>query len=274
MKQMRQFSFFRVLRGGGPVIRAVQMAEKLGGRVNPESGYEDDVCIYILGTYRLDGGEVQHAYYDVMDCGLARLERIRRRTHGDVIAFSKTQYKDLIRILPGRNVHFIPQHHCNFDRETRPGRPILRVGCCGGDGAVQWPHDAIARYLKGMGLEWQFTNELHRRRGVVRFYRTLDIQIVFRPTCARYPNLFHMNPLKLSNAGSFGIPTVAWPEPSFTAEWSGSFLPVDSMAEMMAQVEKLKNDPGLYAEMAHRARAKAEEYHIDHIAERYKELAA
>jgi hypothetical protein len=271
---MRSFSFFRRFPGGGPVIRAAQMVDRLGGRINPESDYDDDVCIYILGCYRHDGPEVEHAYYDVMDCGTPRLGRIRSRTKGDVIAVSKVQHEELQRIFGPRKVRFIPQHHCNFNRELRPERRISTVGCCGGDAAVQYPHDPIRRKLKEMRLGWQFGNEMMRRERVVEFYRTLDIQIVFRPTCNRYRNLLHMNPLKLVNAGSFGIPTVAWPEPAFVTEWDGCFIPAYSMSEVMDQVRRLRDDPGLYAEMSARALAKAEEYHLDNIVKLYEELAA
>ncbi|MFK5282474.1 hypothetical protein ACI3PL_23225, partial [Lacticaseibacillus paracasei] len=67
--------------------------------------------------------------------------------------------------------------------------------------------------LADMGLEWRFCNHYSKRRYVVDFYKEIDIQISFRP---HHPRgiILHMNPLKLSNAGSFGIPTVGFPEPA------------------------------------------------------------
>jgi len=44
------FSFFATLLGGGAEIRGRQVAAALNGRINPEAGYEDDVCNYILGA--------------------------------------------------------------------------------------------------------------------------------------------------------------------------------------------------------------------------------
>lgn len=249
------------------------MAAYLGGKFRPESGYENDVCIYILGSYRYDGPEVRFAYYDVMDCGMARLQRIRRRTKGALISVSRTQFDNLRKTFPGRKVYFIPQHHCNFKREVRPDRPVATVGCCGGDAAVQWPHDRVKELLSGMGLSWEFCNELQSRKRVVEFYKKLDIQIVYRPTHNRGNEMIaHSNPLKLSNAGSFGIPTVAYPEPSFTDEWKDECLYSDGMEGLMRLVEKLKDDRGFYGEMSDKAKAKSEEYHIDNIAPLYRQL--
>ena len=41
-------SFF-IGGGGSGIIRGEQVAHKLGAKLNPTSGYEDDVCIYVKG---------------------------------------------------------------------------------------------------------------------------------------------------------------------------------------------------------------------------------
>ncbi|KKL03735.1 hypothetical protein LCGC14_2623170, partial [marine sediment metagenome] len=49
------------------------------------------------------------------------------------------------------------------------------------------------------------------REDVCEFYKTIDIQIAFRtPGKEVRPPIFR-NPLKVFNAGSFKIPTVAYP---------------------------------------------------------------
>ncbi len=268
---MMAFSFFRRTRYASGVTRAKQPAAYLGGRVDPKEGFEDDVCIYLLGAYRQDGPEVRYAYYDVMDCGLARLSRVMGRTKGPIIVVSAAQYMELSETHPGRKIILIPHHHCNFERERRPDRPVRRVGCCGGDSAIQWPHDRVKVWLETLGLEWVMTNEYLHRERVVEFYRGLDIQIVFRPTHSRGIPA-HTSPLKLSNAGSFGIPTVAYPEVAFTPEWKDECVYADNMGEMMRQVRRLKDDPVWYEEMSERAHAKADLYHIDKVAGYYQAL--
>lgn len=265
------FSFFSCVRGGPGEIRGRQMAAHLGGKFNPASGYEDDCCIYVIGTAPFEYREPRVAYHDVMDCGWARIAKVRTRSRGGVIALSKTHYASLREALPGRDLYLIPQHHCNFARERIPERPVCRVGCIGGDSAVQWPHWAVERMVKELGLEWHFEIHYHRRWRVVEFYKTIDIQLCFRPTHARNLTM-HMNCLKLANAGSFGIPTVAYPEPAYIEEWKDECLWGEGMEAIMAQIKRLKDDPALYKEMSARAVAKAETYHIEHIADLYRAL--
>jgi len=81
-----------------------------------------------------------------------------------------------------------------------------------------------------------------------------------------------MNPLKLSNAGSYGIPTVAYPEPAYIAEWNDECLWASTISELVAQVKRLKETPSLYADISGRAVAKAEGYHIENIAQLYEQL--
>ena len=268
---MNNFSFFRFHRGGGNMIRAGQISNYLDGRINPESGFENDVCIYVLGMYRTDGPEVQYAYYDVMDCQPIFLNRMLQRTRGDIIAVSLTQHDLFREMFPTRKVYFIPQHHCNFYREKRPDRPITTVGCIGDISSVQYDHNEVARMLSDIGLKWKFKTEFMRRRRVVEFYKDIDIQISFRPQ--KTESMLHKNPLKLSNAGSFGIPTVSFPEPAYKAEWKGGgCLWGESMQDIMSQVKRLKDDPVLYKEISGRAVVKSEKYHIDNIAPLYKML--
>jgi glycosyltransferase involved in cell wall biosynthesis len=242
----------------------------LRGRFNPEPPYEKDICIYILGSTPDSRFSPEYVYHDVVDCGLRRMRRIKRMK-GDIIAVSKTQYPILQEFYRGRKVFLIPQHHCNFKREKRPERPVLRVGTIGGDSAIQWPHYSMTRMLKREGLEFVFGYQYHKRQMVVDFYKNLDIQIVFRPTHSR-DLMMHLSPLKLANAGSFGIPTVAWPEPGYVAEWKDECLWGTNIYEIIDQVKRLRDDPKLYQEMANRAVVKAEEYHIDNIMRLYKDL--
>ncbi|MBU2685857.1 MAG: hypothetical protein KKF27_21660 [Gammaproteobacteria bacterium] len=266
---MREFSFFPKLRGGSGEIRGIQMAGALGGKVDPASGYENDRCIYILG--RIPEKEPEFSYHDVMDCGLAILSRVEEQTRGSLIAVGREHESYLRERFPNRKVFCLPQHHCNFDNEMRPERPVLTVGTIGGDASIQWPHYAMERMLREIGAEWRYGNECNRRRKVCAFYRNLDIQILWRPTHRR-GLIRHVGPLKLINAGSFGIPTVAYPEPSYTAEWKKECLWAETMEHLIHLVKKLKDTPAFYAERAGVALEKAKEYHISRVAENYKAL--
>ena len=76
----------------------------------------------------------------------------------------------------------------------------------------------------------------------------------------------------MENAGSFGIPTVAYPEISFKDEWNDHFIEATSMKEMLKHVRRLKEDPVYYKEWQQRSLEWAEKYHIDNIAKLYRQL--
>ena len=268
---MKQFSFFRDFRGGPGEIRGKQIAGKLNGKLDPEVGYENDICIYILGSYPRTTPEPQYAYYDVLDCGFSRLSRLQRFTKGDIIAVSTTQVPDLKKYYPERKIYVIPQHHCNFKNELRPERPRKVVGCIGGMSAVQWPHWGVEMLLKEVGLEWKFEKYYSKRRAVVDFYKTIDIQLSFRPYHPR-GIMSHMNHLKLANAGSFGIPTVSFPEPAYVDGWKNECLWGESIQNLALQAKKLADDDSFYTDMAQRVIEKSKGYHIDNIAKLYLEL--
>jgi len=265
------FSFFCHMPCGGAEIRGKQMAARLNGRYNPKQDFAEDTCVYLLGT--IPPEEPAVAYHDILDAGLARIATVCRDTRGPLLAVSTAQVEWLRKHYPTRQHHLIPQHHCNFDRVQRPARPVQVVGCLGGYTAIQWPSHGMQRMVGDLGLEWRFQDNVKSREAVVAYYQTIDIQIVFRPTAMRHAEMvWHRNPLKLSNAGSFGIPTVAYPEPAFVQEWAGACVFADTMDKIMREVKRLKDNPSWYAEMADRARLRAAQYHIDHIAGLYEAL--
>lgn len=249
------------------------MADYLKSKFNPVSGYEDDVCIFVIGVGPNGswGAEPLHSYHDVMDTDAIRMSRVRRHAHGSLIAISKTHAQVLKDYFKRDDIYLIPQHHCNFRREQRRRKSVIQVGCIGGDSAIQWPHYAVGEMLGKYGLGWHFESRYWRREYVIEFYKSIDIQLSWRPTHARGLSL-SMNSLKLSNAGSFGIPTVSYPEPAYLAEWPNECLWANTMTELVEQAAKLRDDATLYDEMSNRARVKAEEYHIENIAKLYQAL--
>lgn len=243
------------------------MAEALGGRMNPTSGYENDVCIYI----KRKPPDVGYPPLTVVDFSddIQLIPWVRR--HPDVRpicpAVALTRY---LRTRLRRRVIFIPEQHCNYDNEVRPERPIKRVGVIGNESAFQWDEEDMRRRFRRFGLEYVHERNYKVRADVVRFYQGLDIQVVFRPW---FPAPLLRDPLKLKNAGSFGIPTVAYPEDAYVAEFRHCFLPAMTPMEVVEQTVRLAEDPRLYAEVARRARERSSQYHVSRIADLYRQLA-
>ncbi len=79
------------------------------------------------------------------------------------------------------------------------------------------------------------------------------------------------NPLKLVNAASFGVPTIALDEPAFY-ELSGAYLPVNTLDEFFFSLDTIKESNTLYNDYAQKCLEKSERYHIDSIAQLYRAL--
>lgn len=259
------FSFFLQSSGAGQ-LRGRQMAAYLNGKVNPESGYEDDICIYVK-WYPL-GPSPKNTYLDVVDSKRSG-GWIAALPNAGVICVSKLLQDYFNSITTERNLVLIPHHHCNYERTKRVDREVTTVGVIGNFHAIFYNDlERVKEGLKNHGFDFIYEQRYKSRQDVIDFYNKIDIQIVWRP----HVRPRFCNPLKLSNAGSFGIPTVSFAEPNFVLEWNDHFVPVMSVDDLVRQVCKLEGNKGYYEEMSNKALEKAEEYHIENISKLYYEL--
>lgn len=243
-------SFFANKNGSGE-IRGRQMAEFLGGRLNPAEGYEDDVCIYVKRKPP-DDHPVQ-SYLDVVDAS-ERVGWLRRHPEIGVIASSRTGWQYLEKEL-GRHVKLIPQHHCNFERRRKtPRRGAPRIGVVGGRASMP-EHIATLTGATRYG-------DYRTWRDVVDAYLQIDIQVIWRGIVDRPLK----NALKIINAASFGIPTVALPEPCYW-EMEGCYWRATTEAELLRTIEVLADG---YDE--ERLVRETEQFHIEKVAAGYLSL--
>jgi len=263
----KAFTFF-TRRSGAGQIRGRQVAEYIGGKVDPPNGYENDICIYV--KRRADDDKwPKYSYADVVDEPWV-LHWVRRHPEVGVISISRIADEFLRKDLNRKDIVFIPEHHCNFERVLREPREIKTVGVIGGINSFQFSFNDLKERLAKIGLEWTFSQQYKNRFDVINFYKTIDIQIIYRPF-TNWPLL--RNPLKLENAGSFGIPTVAYPEESYDDEWKDSYIRAMTVDEIINQVRELKENPDYYADISQRALKRSEDYHIEHISKLYLKLA-
>jgi hypothetical protein len=260
-------SFFFQERGAG-LINGRQMGEFLGAKLNPTEGFDDDICIYVKCVP--PDNFPKRSYVNIVD-GVGLIPWLARHPECGVISTSVTGTNYLKNRL-NREVVFIPEAHCNWDRETRTRSRVTTVGVIGNKKGFDIPLSIAIDRLRAIGLEFKYCDTYTSRQSVVDFYKTVDIQICYRPNVTGVHALLH-NPLKLENAGSFGIPTVAYAEENFIAEFGGCFVPVDNEFDLFRLVAELKNDPGLYGGVSRRSAEKSEEYHIENVAEYYRRLS-
>jgi len=248
-------SFYRVhLFRGSSMIRAEQIAERMEAQLNP-------VVIWVkpnnLDRVRDDD------WVDVID-GIHLPFMLKSRPHVGIIACSKSSYRYMKEMLPNKII-YIPQHHCNFNREKRTRTEIKRVGFVATRSGFTPEVPEIKRRMAKIGLEFDPRFHYKDREEVVEYYKTIDLQMVWA-----YGDRVIKNPLKLINAASFGIPTVAKQIKAYE-EFEGFYVPVHTMEELYTEIEKFKN-VDYYNEWSNKVFNEAEKYHIDNIAKMYKQL--
>ena len=261
-------SFFYNKHSGSGEIHGNQMGGYLKAKLNPKTVNEDDVCVYIKHV-PLDTVKAKSHYVSVID-GDTLIPRLQDRPELNVIAMSRTGEKLLTRKLK-RNVLFIPEHHCNFENYKRTRKVVNTVGAIGC--LKGFDHDLlkVKKRFEAMGMVFRWNGDYKTRQDVVEFYKKIDIQICWRPHIKGDHAQLH-NPLKLANAGSFGIPTVSYPESNFITEFNDCFFPAFSIDELFDIVEMLRDDFDMYERMSTKVCRKSEEYHIERVSKLYGQL--
>jgi hypothetical protein len=252
------------------IIRGDQMADWLGVKLNPTSGYENDICIYVKPMVRKGDDfkfEGKKSYIDIID-GANLAQVASKHPEVGVITCSQIDFEIMSKELPNNEIVLIPQHHCNFDRIKKTKTEIKKVGVIGTRGAFPFLPKGLKEALAERGIELIEYSKFFSRQDIIDFYLTIDIQIVWRS----YKKILS-NPLKIVNASSFGVPTIAFDldEPSFK-EVEGCYIGVKNLEEWLGKLDELIANSKLYEEMAKICIDKSEKYHIENIAKLYEEL--
>jgi len=247
-------------------IRGEQIAQYAGFQLNPDTNnldWKNDACVYVKQIPR--GGKRQ--YMDIVD-HMPYVRVLQNHPEFKAIAISKTAYEYLTHKLKNE-VFLVRQQHCNPNRIQRIRKEVINVGFCGGGARFCEFESEVKEKFKKIGMNFTAYYHFHTQQDVINFYQNLDVQIVWRK-----PSEIEVlkNPLKLSNAGSFGIPTVARAEDNFVAEYDGYFIPATSIDDMVDKVRQLRDDEKLYKEWSDKVKIRAEDYHISNIVKEYLKL--
>lgn len=250
------------------IIRGDQIAEKLGARLNPKYGYSmKDTNIYVKPHVKAneDFNFPPNSWVDIID-GWGLIPLLEKHPEVGIITISQKDYETISSILPNKVV-FIPQHHVNFERLQRRSDAITKVGVVGTLKSFDHlPKDELIKGLKKRDMELVELSNFETRKGIQDFYRDLFVQIVWRPYRRRMGN-----PLKLVNAASFGVPTIALEEEYFK-EMDGYYRPVKDIEDFFIELDNFRRFTSLYKVYSKSLIYKAEKYHIDNIAKLYQKL--
>ncbi len=245
----------------------------------------DDVCIFVKSYPGCGWPEaikivkVKKCYLDIVDSTAALYNArgdgdtdIAKHMDLGIIALGKLSHEYISKYLNRDDILLIPEHHCNFENALRDkSRDVFRVGFCGYEENFHLDPVVVGRALANIGAKFIYNINPEDRNVCCRFYKSIDISLSFRLDIE--PELAKLkNPLKLANAGSFGVPTVAYPEPNYVVEWDGCFAKVTSIEQIVKAVKVLKESSVAYENLSGLAYEKSKEYHIDKILPLYKEL--
>lgn len=265
--------FFYRRRTGTAQIRAVQIAPDLGALQNPSAVPDGAVCVVIKAHPDTLGRSLprERTVVDLVD-QYRLVDPLQAQPEIPVIVASRHALLSLSQTHTNPLI-LIPQQHCNPDRQIRQPRPVRVVGYIGDARALDAVAPALGELLASHGLTFVTEYRARTREAVVAFYQAIDLQLAWRVPLP--PRIQQLKPsLKLANAGSFGIPSVARPEPAFVDEFKGSFLPAESVEEVVSELVRLRDHPLLYAELAGRGLERAEAYHLSKILPLYRDLEA
>jgi len=250
-----------------PLVRGEQIAEYLGGKYNPESGFENDLHIYIkpksLEAIR-DGD-----YVDYSDSGDVLIELLKKRPKIKLIASSVVLFDYLKEKLPNKIV-LIPEHHVNFERAKRNRREMTTAGFVGAPSLLNFAaNEKIAKELKKIAIKFKTCYFFKNRKDVADFYKQIDLLIVADFDWVDDSETYR-HPTKLISAASFGIPAIARYKIGYK-EFEGNYIPINDMESLVTEVEKFKNKD-YYDSFAKKIIDAAEPYHIENIAKLYRRL--
>lgn len=248
------------------MIRGDQIADQIGAKLNPTEGYENDTCIYVKPMVRKgdDFTFEGKPYLDIID-GHNLGQLLNKHPEVPAIVCSQIDMETMSGVISNKII-FIPQHHCNFNREKRTRTEVKTVGVIGTRGAFPMLPEELRKELEKRGMELIEFSRFFSRQDIIDFYMKIDVQMVWRP----YKKLLS-NPLKLVNGASFGIPTIALDERAFE-EMKGCYIPVTTFKEFLVQLDRLRTTPDMYIYYSENCIDRAERYHIERVGEMYKEL--
>ncbi|MBI2593024.1 hypothetical protein HYW44_00050 [Candidatus Daviesbacteria bacterium] len=250
------------------IIRADQVALATNAKINPRQGYKKDVCIYIKPELDTDHDfkfEGDSSYLDVIDeLGYAAV--LKKHPKVCAIVLSERDFITLASVGVTNKIVIIPQHHCNFERKKRTRKKIITVGVIGNYRAFPYLPAQLKQNLSQRNMKLLEFSQFFTRQDVIDFYKSIDIQIVWRPYLKKLAN-----PLKIVNAASFGIPTIALDEIYFK-ELGNCYIGVRDFNHFLIELDRLRASSTLYDAYSKLCLKKAENYHIEEIAKLYKNL--
>ncbi len=273
---------------GAPRCRAMDIAEHPDWPwpldCPAEHVTKDDIVIMVKCLNNKLVERAGKAYVDIVDGRKKLHPRIAANSNIGVIVQIKENIPEAkSHWFADNEVIALPHAHANNERRERPRGPeVKHIGYTGttqGFPPDLWEVFKAKIEPEGFVTHWG-RNPINMKEYVGQqrqmccdFYCNMDIVVSYRHkmwTNGYGP--YMKGPTKLNNAGSFRIPTVAFPECAYIHNVNGpaSCVLVTSINEMVHACIRLRDDQQYYSRIADKAWSDAQEVHIDEIVKTYR----
>ena len=206
----------------------------------------------------------QNSYVDLIDTKYF-VDKLSQRPDLKIIVTSLPALSSIKMVLPQHKIYLIPQHHCNFERVRRTRKELTTIGFIGSPRNFQLDSEDFSKRCSGLGLKFMYKIDYKNRGHVCNFLQQIDVQLDWRPKSEAN------NPLKIINAASFGVPTIAFPKDGYQ-EIDGYYFKAENSDEIFEIISNLKRNGDEYTRHTQVGMIMAEEYHIQKIAKFYLAL--
>ncbi len=254
-----------ILRLSGE-IRGKQIADYIGAKFNPTSGYENDRCIFVKG-HRLELAKSG----DYVDFSDERIDILAPKIRPDLKVIAHTTYaRDYLKQYVSNEIVYIPQQHINWENATRTKNKAIIGGYIGRPSRISVEiQNEIKQALKSIDVDFKVAFEWETREDAINFYKSIDFLVI--GGYGKLPSdLWQITPAKMINAASFGVPSLSFMRVGYQ-EWEGNYTKFKTMEDLIVEVKKLQDDD-YYAEYSKKILEKAKNYHISVISQLYRGL--
>lgn len=255
--------------------RGRQIAEALGCGVNTVMRDYDETIIAVKTLPNKDQAKsFTNLYIDMIDsCNTVKVAK--EYPQAKIIVLTDIM-RDVLSQRVKNELVLIPEHSCNLEQACRTPGDVKTVGYVGSRQCFNLKPLEVKSVLAQIGLDFKVLlceDRSVTRKDVCEFYKSIDIQLAFRTPQDDVRPQEYRNPLKIFNAGSFGIPTVAFPEVSYSLCAGTYFLEATCLGSVLDRCYMLKNDKELYEFYSDRAYRWSKQFDILEIAKEYAKLA-
>jgi len=182
--------------------------------------------------------------------------------HENISAYITSTSKVQNMITSMGSAFLIPHHHCNDQAQYRSSS----CRTLGWIGHRHWCPDLREIEFKRYYIEGMTRSE------VARAHLEFDIGLNLRAVRKKQESHINLNSgIKLINCIGFGLPSISSDEPAYH-EFGSDCTLFTTLENCGPSIHSLQNDEALYHKMRSNCIARAPQFHIETIANRYKHL--